>query len=52
MMNVLIAEASPCCPSSAVGRLLVMAYVLGGALVYLWLALTFVHWTRARRNRG
>ena len=47
------AEASPCCPSPLFGQLLIGAYIVGGALVYLWLFSMGLGWARSRyRQHG
>ncbi len=43
-----VAEASGCCPSPVFGQLLILAYIVGGAFVYLFLLSVFVRWARAR----
>jgi hypothetical protein len=45
------AEASPCCPSPVVGRFVIVAYVVGGALVYIWMLSASFRWARSRRWR-
>ena len=53
MVGGVVAEASPCCPSPVLGQLLIVAYIVGGALVYLWLFSVAIRWARARyREHG
>ena len=47
----MIAEASSCCPSPVFGQLLIAAYIVCGAFVYLWLFSMVVRWARARYRR-
>ena len=51
MVGVVFAEASPCCPSPAFGRLMIIAYIAGGAFVYVWLISMIVRSARARYRR-
>ena len=51
MGRVLVAEASPCCPSPFFGELVVIAYIVGGGLVYLWMLSSLFRWFRARHHR-
>ena len=46
MMDGLVAEASPCCPSPVVGRILVAMYVVAGVVAYAWLAFSLSRWAR------
>lgn len=48
MVGDLFAEASPCCPSPLFGQLVIVAYLAGGAFVYLWLFSMIVRSARAR----
>ena len=53
MVADVFAEASPCCPSPLFGQLIIVAYIVGGALVYLWLFSIALGWARARyRQHG
>ncbi len=53
MRGAVFAEASPCCPSPMLGQLVIAAYIIGGAVVYLWLFSVFVRWAHARyRSHG
>ena len=47
-MGGFVAEASGCCPSPVFGQLLILAYIVGGAITYIWLVFVFVRWARAR----
>ena len=47
----IIAEASGCCPSPVFGQLLIAAYIVGGAFVYLWLLSMVVRWALGRYRR-
>ncbi len=51
MVGGVFAEASPCCPGPVFGRLMIFAYVVGGALAYLWLFFVAVRWAHARYRR-
>ena len=51
MVIGLIAEASPCCFSPVVGQFLIVAYVVGGALVYVWLLSMLFRWPWRRAGR-
>ena len=51
METGVIAEASGCCPSPAFGQLMIAAYVIGGAFVYLWLFSIIIRWARTRYGR-
>ncbi len=51
MGPVVVAEASGCCPSPVFGRLLILAYIVVGAFVYIWLISALVVWARARYHR-
>ena len=44
----LFAEASPCCPSPFFGQLVVLAYVVGGALAYVWIISALFRWAVGR----
>lgn len=46
-----LAEASPCCPSPLVGKVVVIAYIAGGALVYVWMLFAVVQRFRGRYHR-
>ena len=49
----LVAEASPCCPSPVFGQLIVVAYIVGGALLYIWMGSMLFRWAHGRfRDRG
>jgi len=48
MVAGVFAEASPCCPSALFGQLMVVAYLVGGVLVYLWLFSLALGWARSR----
>ena len=48
MVGGVFAEASPCCPSPVFGQLVIIAYIVGGALVYVWLFSVFVKWAHTR----
>ena len=48
MASALLAEAGACCPSPAFGQVIVLAYVAGGALVYLWLGSMLYRWVHDR----
>ncbi len=45
------AEASPCCPSPIVGQLMIVAYIIGGAFMYVWLFSMIVRSAQARYRR-
>ena len=51
MGDCVFAEASPCCPSPMVGQLIIVAYVVGGVLAYIWLLSVLVRWGHARYRR-
>lgn len=51
MHRVVLAEASPCCPSPVFGQLVIIAYIVGGAFVYVWLFSIALRWVRARYRR-
>ncbi|MDQ3896994.1 MAG: hypothetical protein M3326_07065 [Actinomycetota bacterium] len=51
MRGGVLAEASPCCPSPVFGRFVILAYIVGGTFVYIWLISMFVRWARARYRR-
>ena len=53
MVGGVFAEASPCCPSPVFGQLIIVAYIVGGAFVYLWLFSIALGWARSRyRHHG
>jgi hypothetical protein len=48
-----LAEASPCCPSPIFGELVVVAYIVGGAALYIWIGSMLFRWAHGRfRQRG
>ncbi len=47
----IFAEASPCCPSPVFGQLIIAAYIIGGAFVYVWLFTMIVRSAHARYRR-
>ena len=51
MGNVLLAEASPCCPSPLFGQLVILAYIVGGAAVYIWMFSALFRWALHRHHR-
>ena len=53
MVADVFAEASPCCPSPLFGQVMIVAYIVGGSLVYLWLFSRALGWARSRyRQHG
>ena len=53
MVASVFAEASPCCPSPVFGQLMIVAYIVCGALVYLWLFFIALRWAPSRyRQHG
>ena len=53
MVAGVFAEASPCCPSPLFGQVMIVAYIVGGAFVYLWLLSIALRWARSRyRQHG
>jgi hypothetical protein len=50
MEPIVVAEASPCCPSPLVGQLLVMAYIVGAALTAIWMLFRLIRSVRYRRH--
>ena len=51
MVGGVFAEASPCCPSPVVGELIIVAYIVGGAFVYIWLFSAVARWAYARHRQ-
>lgn len=51
MGGAFFAEASPCCPSPVFGQLIIVAYVVGGAFVYVWMFSMLFKWAHARYRR-
>ncbi len=51
METGVIAEASGCCPSPVFGQLIIAAYIVGGAFLYLWLFSMGGRWARTRYRR-
>ena len=52
MASAFLAEAGACCPSPAFGQFIVLAYIAGGALVYIWLGSMLYRWAHDRVRRG
>lgn len=46
---IVLAEASPCCPSPIVGNIFAAIYIVIGVVAYVWLAAMIRTWLRSRR---
>jgi hypothetical protein len=51
MGSGVFAEASPCCPSPVFGQLIIIAYIVGGAIVYTWMFSALLRWAYGRYRR-